>query len=260
MARRGHGGRDRDTMEIAGKNALVTGGALRVGKSIALMLSEAGANVAFTYLTSEDEARDTADEITCAGVRSLAIRCDVSDWASVQSLARTVETELGGVDIIINSAGLFRRTPVPTEDVELWQRVTRASIDGTFYVCNALVPGMQTRGGGAIVNILDSAAWHPWLGFSAHSVAKAGMLALTRQFAVEFSPHIRTNAVAAGPVLPPEGMSSERHDEIASSTLLGRWGGPRDVVEAVRYLLTADYVIGEVLTVDGGERYGYARA
>ncbi len=118
---------------------------------------------------------------------------------------------------------------------------------------------MQVRGGGGIVNILDLAAWQPWPGYTGHAVAKAGMLALTRQLAVELSPAIRTNAIAAGPVLPPEGLGGERHAEIASTTLLERWGEPDDVAQAVVYLLEADYIVGEVLTVDGGERYGYAR-
>jgi NAD(P)-dependent dehydrogenase (short-subunit alcohol dehydrogenase family) len=171
-------------------------------------------------------------------------------------MAHAVEAELGGVDIVVNSAGLFRRTPLPTNDVELWQRVTRISVDGTFYVCNAFIPSMQRRGGGAIVNILDLAAWRSWPGFAGHGVAKAGMLALTRQLAVELSPRIRTNAISAGPVLPPDGLSPARREEIAASTLLGRWGEPRDVAEAVRFVVEADYMVGEVLTVDGGERLG----
>lgn len=246
-------------MEISGTNALVTGGAHRVGKAIAMMLAEAGANVAFTYLSSRDAAQETAEEIERLGVSALALRCDVSDWNDVQATAATVDAEFGGVDIIVNSAGLFRRTPIPVDDSSQWQQVTRASIDGTFYVCNALVKGMQARGGGAIVNILDLAAWQPWPGYTAHAVGKAGMLALTRQLALELSPEIRTNAVAAGPVLPPEGLSAERSDAIASTTLLDRWGAPEDVAEAVRYLIGAEYVTGEVLTVDGGERYGSAR-
>jgi NAD(P)-dependent dehydrogenase (short-subunit alcohol dehydrogenase family) len=169
-----------------------------------------------------------------------------------------LEGSFGAVDIIVNSAGLFRRTPFPSDDVGLWQAVTRASIDGTFYVCNAFVPGMQEKGGGVIVNILDLSAWHPWPGYAGHGVAKAGMLALTRQLAVELSPAIRTNAVAAGPVLPPSGLSVERHQQIAATTLLKRWGEPSDVTSAVRYLVEADYVVGEVLTVDGGERWGSA--
>lgn len=245
-------------MEISGKNALVTGGAHRVGKAIAMMLAKAGANVALTYLSSAEEAERTATEIAREGVRGAAVRCDVAGWEDVQAMAQAVEEEFGGVDIIVNGAGLFLRTPLPVKDPDAWQRVTRVSIDGTFYVCNRFVPGMQARGAGAIVNILDLAAWQPWPGFAAHGVAKAGMLALTRQLAVELSPVIRTNAVAAGPVLPPDRLGAARQEEIASRTLLKRWGAPDDVAAAVRYLIESDYVVGEVLTVDGGERYGSA--
>jgi NAD(P)-dependent dehydrogenase (short-subunit alcohol dehydrogenase family) len=246
-------------MDMRGKTALVTGGAHRVGKAITLMLAQAGADVALTYRTSGPEAQQTVAEAEMLGVRALAIRCDVSQWADVQAMAQSIQDHFGGVDIIVNSAGYFRRTPIPTQDMEPWTRITRASIDGVFFVCNSLAPSMLQRGAGVIVNILDLSAWHPWTNYAAHSVAKAGMLALTRQFAVELSPTIRTNAVAAGPVLPPADMDAGRRDEIASMTLLNRWGDPADVADAVRFLIEADYVIGEILTVDGGERYRYAQ-
>ncbi|MFN2202578.1 MAG: SDR family NAD(P)-dependent oxidoreductase [Caldilineaceae bacterium] len=243
-------------MEIKGRHALVTGGAVRVGKAIAIMLAQEGADVSFTFLSSKAEADRASVEIEQLGVHANAVHCDVSQWNDVQRLREVVEGGLGAVDIIVNSAGLFRRTPFPSDDVGLWHAVTRASIDGTFHVCNAFVPGMLKKGSGAIVNILDLSAWHPWHGFVAHGVAKAGMLALTRQLAVELSPSIRTNAVAAGPVLPPIGLSIERQQKIATTTLLNRWGEPADVTSAVRYLVESDYIVGEVLTVDGGERWG----
>lgn len=246
-------------MEISGRNGLVTGGAHRVGKAIAMMLARAGANVAVSYHTSAVEAERTIAEIEELGTRALAVRCDLTVHEEVQSMAQQVQDSLGGVDIVVNSAGLFKRTPVPMDDVTLWRSVTRASIDGTFYVCNCVAPGMLARGRGVIVNILDLAAWQPWPGYAAHVVAKAGMDALTRQLAVEFSPAIRVNAVAAGPVLPPDGMDSERAEQIASNTLMDRWGDPADVAEAVRFLIEAEYILGEVITVDGGERYGYVR-
>jgi 3-oxoacyl-[acyl-carrier protein] reductase/pteridine reductase len=114
---------------------------------------------------------------------------------------------------------------------------------------------MQARGGGVIVNIVDLSAWNPWLNFMAHSVGKAGLLAMTRQLALELAPAIRVNAVAPGPVLPPPGADEQRKAKGAAHTLLERWGKAEDVALAVKYLIDADYVTGDVITVDGGERY-----
>jgi len=246
-------------MQIHGSVALVTGGAHRVGKAITLMLARAGASVVVNFYSSEQAAQETVAEAEALGVRALAVRCDVAQQADVQRMATTIGDVFGGVDIIVNSASLFEKMDFPTADTAVWERVTGISIDGPFYVCNSLVPGMLARGGGAIVNIVDLSAWEPWPKFMAHAVGKAALLALTRQLAVELAPAIRVNAVAPGPVLPPPDANPRHMAAAARRTLLKRWGEPDDVALAVKYLLEADYVTGDVVTVDGGERYG-ARA
>lgn len=249
-------------MEIRGKVALVTGGAHRVGKAITMMLAEAGADVIVNYFSSSTAADQTVADAKALGVRALAIQCDVSDWRQVQAMSERILEEFGGVDIIVNSASLFEKTPFPTADVDAWHRVTGISIDGPFYVCNTLVPSMLARANadgssGAIVNIVDLSAWEPWPNFTAHSVSKAGLLAFTKQLALELAPTVRVNAVAPGPVLPPPNQDPARTAKTAEGTLLGRWGSPEDVAFAVRYLLQADFVTADVITVDGGERYGH---
>jgi NAD(P)-dependent dehydrogenase (short-subunit alcohol dehydrogenase family) len=242
-------------MEIAGKVALVTGGAHRVGKAITMMLARQGAHVVVNYFSASSAAEQTVAEAKALGVRALAVHCDVAEWTQVRSMADAILAEFGGVDIIVNSASLFEKTPFPTEDISAWQRVTGISVDGPFYVCNALVPSMQARGGGAIVNIVDLSAWQPWPDFAAHGVSKAALLAFTKQLALELAPTIRANAVAPGPVLPAPGQSEKSIAETAAYTMLKRWGTPEDVALAVRYLIEADYVTADVITVDGGERY-----
>lgn len=247
-------------MEIQGKSALVTGGAHRVGKAIALMLAQAGANVVVNYHHSQEEANQTVAEAQALGVDALSVQCDVAEYPSILQMAAKIEERFGGVDIIVNSASYFGKTPFPTQDpavLALWQRITSILIDGPFYICNALAPGMLARGSGAIVNIVDLSAWNPWPNFTAHAVGKAGLLALTRQLALELAPTIRVNAVAPGPVLPPPHYDERRAAASANRTLLNRWGTPEDVARAVKYLLEADYVTGDVITVDGGERYGF---
>lgn len=254
-------------MKLTGKVALVTGGAHRVGKAITMMLAEAGVNVAINYHTSDAAARQTALEAEALDVDALVVRCDVSDYDAVQRMADQIEERFGGVDIIVNAASLFKRFPVPTQkpdDLETWRQVTRILLDGSFYVSNRLAPGMLERAQksgetAAIVNITDLSAWYAWPGFTAHSVGKTGLLALTRQLALELAPTVRVNAVAPGPVLPPPGMSEKRIQKSAQRTLLERWGTPEDVSKAVKYLLEADYVTGDVITVDGGERYAHTK-
>lgn len=241
-------------MEIRGKTALVTGGAVRIGRAIALMLAEAGANVVVNYNRSVDAAAETVAAAEAHGVEALAVQCDVSDLAAVQRMAGATLQRFGGVDIIVNSASDFGQISVPTDDYETWRRVTRISIDGTFYVTNSLVPSMLARGGGAIVNVIDLSAWQPWRRFTAHAVGKAGMMALTRQFAVELAPSIRVNALASGPVLPPDNHPQENVERAANLTLLKRWGQPADATSAVRYLIEAEFVTGSILVVDGGEQ------
>jgi NAD(P)-dependent dehydrogenase (short-subunit alcohol dehydrogenase family) len=244
-------------MNPAGKVALVTGGAVRVGKALTLALARAGAHVVIDYHSSAQAAQATAQEAAALGVRALAVQADVSDPGAVQRLAAEAQAAFGGVDILVNAADHFARTPFPSQDASVfadWQRATRVALDGAWLVCNAFAPGMVARGAGLIVNIVDLSAWQPWRGFAAHGVAKAGLLALTRQLALELAPAVRVNAIAPGNVLPPPGTTPERAASLARRSLLGRWGSPDDVARALLYLVEADFVTGDVLTVDGGER------
>ncbi len=243
-------------MNIQGKVALITGGAVRVGRAITLGLAQAGAHVVINYNHSAAEAEVTAADARALGVETLPFQCDVADFAAVDAMAAAISERFGGVDIIVNSASHFGKTPFPSSDPavrDTWQRVTRILVDGPYAVCNALAPEMLARGGGAIVNIVDLAAFEPWRNFAAHGVGKAALVALTRQMALELAPTIRVNAVAPGNVLPPSGLSQAQVDRLASRSLLKRWGTPEDVAHAVRFLIEADFITGEVLVVDGGE-------
>jgi len=248
-------------MELKGRVAVVTGGAVRVGREITLELARAGASVVVNYNRSAQAADETVAAAKALGADALAVQCDVADPAAVERLARTVLDHFGGVDCLVNSASHFGKTPIPatgpdTPDiVETWHRVTRILIDGPFYLANALVPSMLERGGGAIVNILDLSVMEPWRNFAAHAVGKSGLLAFTRQLALELAPTVRANAVALGHVMPLDDWGEAQIHSAAQRILLQRWGTPGDAARAVRYLLEADFVTGEVLTVDGGERF-----
>ena len=243
-------------MEIEGRTALITGGAHRVGKAITLALARAGANVVVNYHSSVGAADETVDEAQAHGVQALAVRADVSDQAQVEGMVDAARQRFGGVDILVNSASLWRRTPFPMEDLADWHRVTGILINGSLDCANGVAPLMLKRGEGAIVNLVDLSAWQPWPDRAAHSVGKAALLALTRQLALDLAPAVHVNAVAPGPVLSVPGSSEEENVRTARGTLKERWGTPDDVAEAVGYLVRADYITGEVIVVDGGQRYG----
>jgi 3-oxoacyl-[acyl-carrier protein] reductase/pteridine reductase len=246
-------------MEPTGKTALVTGGANRVGKAIALGLARAGANVVINYHSSAAAAEQTVAEIRALGVEALAIRADIADATQVEAMVATAAERFGGVDILVNSADTWLETPLPTKSHELWHLVTGIGIDGPYYASNAVAPWMISRGEGVIVNIIDLSVWEPWPHYTAHSVSKSALLALTRQLALELAPHVRVNAIAPGPVLPPPGWTPERVEHVADKTLLNRWGSPEDILGAVLYFVRANYVTGETLAVDGGERFGHRK-
>ena len=243
-------------MKIEGKTALVTGGAHRVGKAIAMTLARAGANVVINYYSSDTAAQATVREAQALGVDGLAVQADVGDLDQAQALVAAAADRFGAVDILVNSASIWQKTPLPMGDFAAWHRVLGVLIHGSMYLADAAAPLMKKRGEGAIVNIVDLAAWKPFPGYVAHSVGKAGLLSLTRSLALELAPTVSVNAVAPGPVLPPPDYSEEQNARIAARTLKGRWGSAQDVADAVRFLVEADYITGEVIVVDGGERLG----
>lgn len=246
-------------MELTGRVVLVTGGAHRVGRAIALALAEAGANVAIAYHRSGDEATQTVEELRRCGVDSDSFRADLASPAEAAGLAEAVAGRFGPIDALVNSASWFARDEFPSDDTETWYRTFDVVLHGPFHLTNAVAPSMLDRGGGAIVNIVDLSAWQPWPGRAAHSVAKAALLALTRQAAVELAPTVRCNAVALGPTIAPAKFGPDQVERLRRRTLLGRWSGGEEAGRAVRYLLEAEAVTGECLTVDGGEQYGHVR-
>ena len=246
-------------MNPKGKTALITGGAHRVGKAITLALAQAGANVVINYNSSSKAAEDTLAEARALGVKALAVQANVADQQQVEKMVGAAKEKFGGIDILVNSASPWRETPFPTDDLDGWHLVTGVLVNGSFYCANAVAPLMLKKGEGAIVNIVDLSAWEPWPNFIAHSVGKTALLALSRQLALELAPAVRVNAVAPGPVLPPPDYNQEKIDRTAKKTLLGRWGSAEDVAGAVLYFVKANYVTGEVIAVDGGQRFGHRK-
>ena len=246
-------------MDLAGRTALVTGGAKRVGRGITLTLARAGANVVINYNTSADEARRTAADAEALGVQALPVAADVTDDSQVQAMVETARARFGTIDVLVNSASTFISDSFPTDDLTVWHRSIDTLVHGPFYCANRVAPIMLAGGGGVIVSIGDLSAFEPWPGFAGHAVGKGAIISLTRQLALELAPTIRVNAVVPGPALRPADYDDDTYRRVADETLVGRWGTPAEMGEAVQFLIEADYITGEVITVDGGQRYGHRK-
>lgn len=239
-------------MELAGKIALVTGAARRVGKDIALGLAREGMHLAVHYHRSAAEAARTTEEIAALGVRASRIQGDLSNEESVATSFTQIEQEFGGLDVLVNSAGIIQKARFMELTPADWERNLRVNLTGPFLCIQRAARMMQARGGGAIVNISDIAAVKPWTVYAAQSVCKAGMNMLTQVAARALAPSIRVNAVMPGPVVKAEEMPDEEWNRYTRRLPLKRAGSGEDVAQAVIFLLKNDFISGVTLAVDGG--------
>jgi len=241
--------------QLSGQVALVTGGAHRVGKAIALALAGAGADLVIHYHHSAQAAAATVGEIEALGRQALAVGADLGDTVQIEHLFQEIERQFGQLDLLVNSASTFEAVDFMSMTPQQWDETLDVNLKGPAFCAQAAARLMLARGGGQIVNISDVIGLKPWPRFPQHSVAKAGLIMLTQVLAARLAPTIRVNAVAPGPVLKPPGMPDKRWREIGAASLLGRAGRAEDVAQAVLYLARSDYVTGEVLVVDGGSRF-----
>ena len=227
--------------------ALVTGGAVRVGRVIALALARAGMDVAIGYHRSARDARRTLRELQACGVRAAALRADLADPAAARRLVRDAARALGGLDVLVNNAAVFQRTPFRSTTPSQYDTLLDVNLRGTFLCCQAAAALM--RHGGHIVNIGDVAPDRGWPGYIPYTLSKAGVAALTRGLAVALRGQgIAVNCVAPGAVLRPEGFAVARWNAVTR----GDAGRPEDVAAAVHFFATCPpYITGQVLRVDG---------
>jgi NAD(P)-dependent dehydrogenase (short-subunit alcohol dehydrogenase family) len=240
-------------MEIEGKVALVTGAAKRVGRAIALALAERGAELVIHYLESEREAHEVLGLLKKAGGKPVAVRGDVSVSADVDRIVETAMRAFGRIEILVNNAAIFYRTPFDTLTAEDWDRFLGVNLKGPFLFCRTVGAIMLRQGKGKIINLADIAGGKVWADFIPYSVSKAGLMALTRGLAKALAPAVQVNAVAPGAVLLPEGTTPEERQRAIRRVPLARLGSPEDIAQAAVYLVENDFITGEVLTVDGGQ-------
>jgi pteridine reductase len=236
---------------LAGHVALVTGAGHRVGRAIALALGEDGAHVAVHYHGSEGPAHETVKAIESAGGAASLFRADLREADAAAGLAAEVGRACGRLDVLVNSAASMMRTPLETVTPQQWDELFALNLRAPFFLSIAAARVMGEQGG-VIVNISDHMGFEAWPAFVPHGVSKAGIAAMTHLLAGALAPRVRVNAVAPGAVLAPEGWTADDQDRYSRQTPLARVGTPDDVISAIRYLITASYVTGETLFVDGG--------
>jgi pteridine reductase len=236
-------------MKLDGLKALVTGGAIRVGREIALELGRAGMHVVVHYRTSEAPARETVADLERLGAGGTIVAGDLGVAADAERIA----AEHADVDLLVNSASIFPRTPLGRVDAETFDGIFAVNVRGPFLLAQGIGLAMKKRGRGVIVNIADWSAQRPYKGYLPYCMSKAALVAMTKGLAKAFAPEVRVNTVAPGPVLLPEEMTEKERRTVLDATPLGREGSPTDVAKAVRFLAEgSDFVTGAFLTVDGG--------
>jgi pteridine reductase len=241
---------------MQGKVVLVTGGAKRVGAAICRRLHAAGANLAIHYRSSAQQAQELQDELNAARPDSaVAFQAELLDMAALPQLVSAITGRFGRLDALVNNASSFYATPLTDIDEQQWIDLLGTNLKAPLFLAQAAADELRRRHG-AIVNIVDIHAERPMQGHLLYSVAKAGLVALTKGLAQEMAPQVRVNAVAPGVIVWPEGAEwedDERRRKIVAHTLLKREGEPDDIARTVQFLLNdSPYITGQVIAVDGG--------
>ncbi len=242
-------------MPLHSKTVLVTGAAKRVGAAIARRLHQAGANLTLHYRSSAREAHALQSELNLQRANSvMLVKADLQEVAGLSEIVKNCVDRFGALDALVNNASAFYPTPFGTISQENWDDLIGANLKAPLFLAQAAAPYLK-KTGGCIVNIADIHAERPLKNYVVYSIAKAGIVGLTKSLARELGPEVRANAVAPGPIAWPEDGSFDevtRH-RVISHTLLRRIGEPDDIARAVYYLIAeAPYVTGQIIAVDGG--------
>ena len=238
------------------KTILITGGSKRVGAEIARLMHADGANLMIHYRSPAQEARALQDELNAVRENSVAlIQADLLDTPVLPSLVSQTVATFGKLDVLVNNASSFYPTPVGTIAEKDWVDLMGSNLKAPMFLSQAAAPELKKHYG-CIVNITDIHADRPMKNYLVYSVAKAGLVGLTKSLARELAPNVRVNGVAPGPIMWPEDnadFDEVSRQRIVSHTMLKRAGNPSDIAHAVRFFIEdAPFVSGQILAVDGG--------
>lgn len=236
--------------DLTGKSALITGGARRIGRHIALALAQAGADVAITYRNSAADAAQTVSDLQALGRRALAVPCDVRSEPSVRAAIAGVVAQLGRLDILVNNAAIFESAPLDSLTLAQWDAVFETNTRGPFLVAREALPHLRATHG-RIVNIGSLGGLRAWPDHAHYCASKAALHMLTQAMARAFAPDVSVNCVAPGWI--DLGDPSAESARFAARAPMQRNGAPEDVAQAVLFFAAGPaFVTGQILAADGG--------
>lgn len=236
---------------LAGSVALVTGAAKRIGRSVALRLASEGADVVVNYRSSKNEADEVVAQIRAIGRRAVAIRADVAKRADVTAMFAAVEKEFGGLDVLVNNAGIFFAAKFEELTEEQWGNILDTNLKSQYLCSQAAAPMLRRAGRGRIINFASLGGLLAWPAYTHYCVSKAGVIMLTRCLARALGPEITVNAIAPGTISFP-GDAPELAEDFIRRAPLQRTGTAKDIDDAVVFLAQSAFLTGQVIVVDGG--------
>ena len=240
--------------------ALVTGGAQRLGRAIALALAGAGHPVAIHCHHSQDAAEATAADIRAAGGRAAIVAADLRDEAATAGLLGRAAAAVGPVGVLVNNASTFERDEWDTADRASWDAHLEPNLRAPFVLTQAFARALPPAMEGVVINMLDERVWSLTPHFISYSVSKAGLWALTQSLALALAPRIRVNAIGPGPALPSQRQTAEQFARQCASTPLGRGTDPLEVGRAVLAILALRSMTGQMIALDGGQHLQWSPA
>jgi pteridine reductase len=240
---------------LDGQVVFITGSGRRIGAQIARDLAAAGAAVLVHVNSSIEQGREVVSEITKRGGVASLIIGDLSTVEGCEEIVNAVFSdpmveEFGGIDLLVNNASVFVEQRLENMDHELLQKMFAIHAQAPALLTKGLLPSLRMRKG-SVVNMVDNSYDRPWSGYSGYCASKAALVNLTKSLSLELAPSVRINAIAPGAILPAA-HEEEIMDEIAAQIPMKKWGSPSDISEAVMYLASANYITGQIITVDGG--------
>lgn len=239
-------------MNLNGKVTLVTGGAKRVGKVIVNTFAARGCRLVVHYHTSRQAAEETVQELVTNGHEAIALQADITQEHDVDRMIEAAVSHFGRIDILVNNAAVFSRTPIETLTSDEIERVIDTNLTGTFMCAHKIGLRMHNWGSGHIINMGDVAGLRPWVDYLPYSIAKACVLTLTQGLAMELAPKVMVNAIIPGPVLFQEDTPLDVQQREIEKTLVKRMGTPEEVARVVAFVAESDYSTGAIFHVDGG--------
>jgi len=242
-------------MQIKNKNILITGAGKRFGRELALKLASLGANIAVHYNKSKEYAEGLTKELNKKDIKSIAVQANILKPKQIAKAVKKTAEGLGTIDILINNAAIFHKTPFNEITDKDWDNFLDINLKGCFYFAKEFMGPPVKPGDDSvrkIINIADTYGASPAKGFLPYGVSKAGVIALTKGLAKELAPNTLVNAICPGPFLPAVNESVESINKATARTLLRRMGSTEDIIKTIVFLIENDYITGQAIFVDGG--------